>query len=67
MVGPSIKQYLDDHGIKQSFLVLKTGIKAGRMSDLMNGKAVMSIDEFSKICKALELEPTVFLNTKKGT
>lgn len=48
MVGPSIKQYLDDHGIKQSFLVLKTGIKAGRMSDLMNGKAVMSIDEFSK-------------------
>ena len=37
MLGLRIKDYLTENGIKQSFLVEKTGMSASTISDICNG------------------------------
>ena len=37
-VNEKIKQYLDEHGISQAFLVNKTGIAQEKISNMINGK-----------------------------
>lgn len=66
MVGSNIKQYLKDNGIKQSFLVEKTGLSAGVISDLCNGKK-KSIDilAYYKICRALGVDLAFFITGGK--
>ena len=51
MVGKRIGDYLKDKGIKQSFLVTKTGLTASLVS--------------ARICKALELPYEYFLDREE--
>lgn len=63
MVGARIKNYLLEKGIKQSFLVEKTGLTASIISDIVNSNRV-KIDavEYYKICRALEVPFETFLD-----
>ena len=48
-----IKKYVEEHGIKQSWLAKKTGISYQRIRYLMNGFAVLHADEANLINAAL--------------
>lgn len=64
MIGIKVKQYLDENGIKYSFLSEKIGIPMNVLSPLLNGKRKMSVEEYFLICNALEL-PVIHLNQKR--
>lgn len=60
MIGQKIKQYLEDNGIKQSFLAEKIGVTAQKMSYICSSKDVDCVTYY-KICKALNLPLETFL------
>ena len=62
MLGMRIKQYLTENGIKQAFLVEKTGMSANAISDICTGsrKTIDAIAYF-KICRALGVDLDYFL------
>ena len=60
MIGIKVKQYLDEKGIKYSFLSEKIGIPMNVLSPLLNGKRKMSVEEYFLICNALELPVYTF-------
>lgn len=53
MVGLRIKKYLDDNGIKYSFVAEKIDMPMNMFSPLLNGKRKMSAEEYLLICKAI--------------
>ena len=55
MIGLKVKKYLDDNGIKYSFLSEKIGMPMNTLSYLLNGKRKMSVEEYFTICDALEI------------
>ena len=60
-VGGAIRDYLTDKGIKQSFIVEKTGINHPALSLILQDRRKLDITEYYKICKALEVPLDTFL------
>lgn len=60
-VNEKIKQYLQDHGIKQAFLAEKTGIAQEKLSRMLSKNRKLSADELVKISNALGVNPNIFL------
>lgn len=52
-----LKDYLREHGIKQSWLARNIGIRDDRLSRMLSGRAQISTDMLEKICKALGTNP----------
>lgn len=48
-----IKSYIDDNGLKQSYIADKAGIKRDAFCTSLNGKRKIAIDEYCRICAAL--------------
>ena len=65
MVANAIATYLKENGIKQTFLSEKTGLTKHCISFALNGKRKLSIDEYEKICIALNV-PYDFFFTKSA-
>lgn len=65
MTGLKIKKYLDDNGIRYSFVSEKTGIPMNVLSPILNAKRKMSVEEYFLICIALNKEPNDFSDLKK--
>lgn len=61
-MGTKIKEYLDANGIKQAFLVDRTGLSADKISSICAGKRGIDCVEYYKICKALNLELEYFFH-----
>lgn len=61
MIGAKIKVYLQEHGIKQSFLAERTGLTASIVSDICINDRKIDCMEYYKICKALDLPLEYFL------
>ena len=60
-VNERIKQYLEDHGIKQKFLVDKTGIPKEIISNIINKNRKLTAEELGKIANALGVSANIFL------
>lgn len=60
LIGLKVKKYLDENGIKYSFLSEKIGIPMNVLSPLLNGKRKMTVEEYFAICEALELPVETF-------
>lgn len=60
MVGQRIKKYLDDNGIKYSFVSDKIGMPMNMFSPLLNGKRKMSAEEYFLICEAIGVDAGMF-------
>lgn len=60
-VNEKIKQYLEEHGISQAFLVNKTGIPHWIISNIVNGKRNVTANELGLISKALNVSADIFL------
>lgn len=53
MLGKRIKAYLDEKGIKYTYLSEKTGLSMNILSPLLNGKREVKATEYFLICTAL--------------
>jgi transcriptional regulator with XRE-family HTH domain len=61
MVGSKIKEYLDNNGIKQTFLAKETGISDSRISKILNQGVSIDCVDYYRICKALNVPLGSFL------
>lgn len=64
-IGPAVKRYLVEHGIKQSYLADKTGLTNSMISDLCTGirsDQTIPCIVIWKICKALDVPISTFVN-----
>jgi len=59
-INEYINTYMEERGIKQSFLAQKTGISQDAISRILRGVRGISAEEFIKICIALDIDPNVF-------
>lgn len=55
-------KYIEDNNITQAEVSRKTGIKRSRLNLMLHGKRKMPIDDYSTICKALNISGWEFLN-----
>lgn len=60
-VNERIKRYLEEHGIKQVFLVKKTGIPKEKMSLILNKNRKLTAEELGTIANALGVDANIFL------
>lgn len=60
-IGVMIKNYLEENGITQAFLSRKTGIETAKLNLALNGMRRLSLEEYAKICGALNLDTNYFL------
>ena len=63
MIGLKVKKYLDENGIKYSYLSEKVGIPMNMLSPTLNGKRRMSVEEYFAICEVLGLPAETFAPT----
>lgn len=61
MVGAKIKEYLDEHGIKQSWVASKVGLTPSQMSDICIKDRTIDCVVYFKICKVLNVPLEEFL------
>lgn len=61
MVGDKIKTYLDNKGIKYKFISKETGIPINILSPMLNCKRKISVEEYLKICQALNVDANFFV------
>lgn len=61
-VTNEIKQFLEKNGIKQSYVADGAGIKRDALCTTLNGRRKLPIDEYCRICKALNVPFEFFLN-----
>lgn len=59
-INEYINSYMEERGIKQSFLSQKTGISQDAISKILRNARGISAEEFIEICVALDIDPNVF-------
>jgi len=60
-IATKIRDYLKNTGRTQTYLCRQTGLTSTAMSLVLGGKRRLQLDEYCKICVALEVEPGFFL------
>jgi len=60
-ITAKIRTYLKDTGRTQTYLCRRAGLSSTAMSLALGGKRRLRLDEYCKICKALDVEPGFFL------
>lgn len=53
MKGSNIKKYLEENGIKQSFVSEKTGIPAPILNMMLNDNRKIEANEYMRICDVI--------------
>ena len=67
MIAETIAIYMKQKGIKQSFICEKTGLTRHCISCALNGKRKLSIEEYEKICTALNVSYEFFFEMNHNT
>ncbi|MDD3206733.1 MAG: helix-turn-helix transcriptional regulator [Lachnospiraceae bacterium] len=60
MLGKTIKDYLRENGIKQTYLSEETGINQQTLNDMLNGRRRIEATEYMLICRALKVSTNFF-------
>jgi len=60
MAGQLIKKYLDENGIKYSFIANEAGIPINIFSAMLNNKRKITVEEYFTICFALKVDVNFF-------
>lgn len=64
-IGLLIKEYLNNTGRMQKYVSEKAGINPQHLTQSLNGKRKLSVEEYVAICKALDVGPETFLSDCK--
>ena len=62
-----IKKYIDENGVRYSFVADNVGMNRELFSRSMDGKRVLKADEFIKICILLSLDLEKFNESEKAS
>lgn len=65
MISNAIAKYMEENAIKQILLCEKTGLTKHCISMSLKGKRKLSIDEYEKICIALNLSVEYFFKIEE--
>lgn len=65
MVKENIAQYVLERGIKQIYISKCIGLSPQSVSQIMKGKRKLNIEEYAKLCKALNLPYDYFFDRSK--
>lgn len=65
MVKKRIAKYLEECGIKQTFISRATGMTQQSVSTMLRGDRNLEIEEYVKICDALHLPYDFFMKSDK--
>ena len=57
-----IRKYIDENGLKQSYVAEKAGINNAVLNAILNGKTKLTVERLEIISKALGKQPEFFLN-----
>jgi len=57
-----IRLYIKNRGMTLTFVANKAGIDRKKFYRLINGKQDMSLDNYEKICSALDVKQSFFYN-----
>ena len=60
-VYEKVKQYLEERGIRQSFVAQKCNFSLSTFNAMMNGHRKMYAEDLRLICYALNVSPEVFI------
>lgn len=55
--------YINQNGIKNTYISQKTGLTIETISEILNGDRRILADEFLLICTALDIDPNIFRNS----
>ncbi|MCL2562815.1 MAG: helix-turn-helix transcriptional regulator [Oscillospiraceae bacterium] len=61
-IARKIRTHMKDTGRTQTYLCRQIGLSSTAMSLALGGKRRIRLDEYCKICKALDVEPGFFLS-----
>lgn len=61
-VAESMKQYIDDAGLKQKVIAQRANMREDTVSIMLNNKRKMTIDEYVVLCRAIGVSPTKFIS-----
>lgn len=67
MVREKIAKYLKEKGIKQDYVAKQAGLSSNAFSALVNGKRNLDVEEYIKICTALEVSCDFFMPNEDCT
>jgi len=67
MITAAIADYVKQNGIKQSILCRRTGLTKYLVRQSLHGKRRLSIEEYIKICSALNVPYTFFFEQRRKT
>ncbi len=56
-----LKNYIESHGIRKSFVAEKAKINKSSFSQILNGKRKCTADQYIAICRAIEKRPEDFV------
>ena len=59
-VADKLKAYIEDNGIKQTYIAEKTGIDVKTLNAILNGYVRLSVDRLEAICNVLKVSPKKF-------
>lgn len=65
MITLAIATYLKEQGIKQTVISEKTGLTKQIICSALKGKRTLSVDEYEKICRALNVPYDFFFKNLK--
>lgn len=66
-ISKAIANYLKAKEIKQTFLVKETDLSCEAVSNVLNGKRKLGVEEYAKICEALDVSFDFFYDLSKET
>lgn len=61
-VYEKISKYIENHGIKQTYISEKTGIPNNKLSAILNGKRKLEVEEFILILGALNIDANTIIS-----
>ena len=64
IIEKRIANHLAKEGRTQRWLAEMIGFTDAKMSDALNGRREITVDEMERICKALKTNPTKFIHYK---
>jgi len=63
MIYEKIKDYMKRNKISQKYLTEKTGISEAAISEMLNGKRKIEINEYLDICNAINVHYSFFIDS----
>lgn len=55
-----VRAYIDEHGLCRKYIAANMGISDSKLSQLLNGKRRMTVDDYMTLCQAIAVDPRTF-------